>query len=220
MGIAAGVLVLAGIGVGVMLASSDSSTDETADSGKASDGSSSACPELDALKGQWVFTTVTTGARNKKRRGMRGYYEIEIEVDACKAEASLTKVGRTGAEELTDARKQRGTAPLERGEDAQAFGFAGSFDARSESGVGTPKRFVFALDGERLVGSWQQRGAQWKKSGQYGVLEGRREGDPRELRPRRRTMPCDLQCAVPETIELADAPFDPAALKACRAECR
>lgn len=220
MGVAAGVLVLAGIGVGVMLASSDASSDgSTAGDGSAPKGDS-ACPDLDALAGRWVFTTVTTGARNKKRRGMRGYYELDIVVDSCTAEASLTKVGRTGAEELSEGRKQRGKATLERGEDAQAFGYAGSFDARSESGVGTPKRFVFALDGERLVGSWQQRGAQWKKSGQYGVLEGRRDGDPRELRPRRRTMPCDLQCAVPETIELADAPHDPAALAACQAACR
>jgi len=167
-----------------------------------------------------MFTTLTTGARRQKRLGMRGFYELEVHVQDCEAEIDLVMIGRTAAKSYDESRRQHAAGPIHRGEGRHAFGYGGFFEPRNEAGQGISKRFTFAVDGDRLVGSWQQRGEWWTKSGQYGVLEGYREGDPRELRPRRTTMPCAIACAVPKDIAEADAPLDSAALQACRAACQ
>lgn len=210
VGVAA--LLLAAIGIAVMMAGSEPEA-------SASDAAA-ACPETQALAGSWVFTTVTTGARKNKRLGMRGYYELEVTLDQCEPTAALTKVGRTGAETYDDAHKHRATAALTRGDGPHAFGFGAVFEPRNEAGQGIPKRFVFAVDGDRLVGTWRQRGSRWKSSGQFGVVEGRRDGDPRELRPRKQSLPCNVACAVPKDIEAADAEAEVTGLDDCLALCR
>jgi hypothetical protein len=94
----------------------------------------------------------------------------------------------------------------------------GSFVLRNEDGEGIDTRFVFARDGERLVGSWRQLGERWASSGLYGVLEGRRDGDPVAIVPERSNQPCAVRCATPDDIALLDAPDD-ATYAACMASC-
>ncbi|MCA9653798.1 MAG: hypothetical protein H6712_12730 [Myxococcales bacterium] len=230
LALAAGGLVAAVVGIVVMPGSSSTPAesgetpseppgDQAPSSSSPSPAPSSACPELEALAGSWVFTTFTTSARNKKRLGMRHYFELEIRVSDCEAEASLVNTGRHGAKVYEDDRKQHATATLARGEGARSFGYGALFEPRNAAGQGIPRQITFAVDGERLVGAWQEAGEHWERSGQLGVIEGRRRGDPREWRPHRDTMPCLVQCAVPKTIEEADAEPDPAAIEACRAAC-
>lgn len=215
LALAGGLLALGGVALAIGLRPSDGgSADAGADA-------ASSCAELEALAGPWVFTTVTTGARQRKRVGGRAFYELSVRVDArdCTARAELVNVGRSGALVYEDDRVQRASGSLARGEGARAFGYGAVLEPRNAAGQGIPKRFTFTVDGDRLVGTWRQRGEHWLDAGKFGVLEGRRTGDPRELEPRRRAMPCRVQCAAPKTIEEADAEPDAAALEACLAAC-
>jgi hypothetical protein len=182
-------------------------------------GSQSTCDQLTALAGSWVFTTATTGARRKERLGVRGFYQLQITVDDCTAHASLAKTGRTDRMVFEDEKIPRAEATLAQGESFEAYGWAGTFVLRNEDGQGIDTRFVFALDGERLVGNWRQLGERWTVSGLYGVLEGRRDGDPVAILPERSTQPCAVRCATPEDIGQLDAP-DQAAHAACLASCQ
>lgn len=176
------------------------------------------CEQLAALAGSWVFTTATTGARRKERLGVRGFYQLQIIVDGCTARATLAKTGRTDRTMFDDDKIPRAEATLTRGEGMEAYGFGGTFVLRNEDGQGIDTRFVVALEGERLVGSWRQLGERWQSSGLYGVLEGRRDGDPVAILPERSTQPCTVRCATPEDIALIDVP-DEAAHAACLASC-
>lgn len=176
------------------------------------------CEQLAALAGSWVFTTATTGARRKERLGVRGFYQLQITVDGCTARATLAKTGRTDRTMFDDDKIPRAEATLARGEGMEAYGFGGTFVLRNEDGQGIDTRFVVALEGERLVGSWRQLGERWQSSGLYGVLEGRRDGDPVAILPERSTQPCTVRCATPEDIALIDVP-DEAAHAACLASC-
>lgn len=214
--LAGGVLALAGVIVAATVGSSGSGAhDEAAEN----DEDGSACADLDALAGSWVFTTITTDARQKKRVGSRGFYELEVRVSDCQAEIDLVNVGRSGALVYDEERKQLATATLARGEGAEAFGFSALIEPRNAAGQGIPKRMTFAVDGDRLVGTWRQRGEHWLEAGKFGVLEGHRTGDPREIKPRRRAMPCLVKCAAPKTLEEAEAEPDSAAVEACRSAC-
>lgn len=179
---------------------------------------SSSCEPLAALAGSWVFTTATTGARRKERLGVRGFYQLQITVDGCTARASLAKTGRTDRAMFDDDKIPRAEATLTQGEGIETYGLAGTFVLRNEDGQGIDTRFVFALEGERLVGSWRQLGERWATSGLYGVLEGRRDGDPVAILPERSTQPCTVRCATPEDIALIDSPSQ-AAHGACMAAC-
>jgi hypothetical protein len=181
-------------------------------------GALSGCAQLEALAGSWVFTTVTTGARRTERLGVRGFYRLEIEVDGCTARATVAKTGRTDRKAFDDHKIPRAEATLTQGQGAEAYGWTGAFVLRNEDGQGIDTQFVFAPDAERLVGSWRQLGERWASSGLYGVLEGRREGDPTAILPERSNQPCAVRCATPEDIGRIDAP-DEAAQAACLAEC-
>lgn len=181
-------------------------------------GQSSSCEQLAALAGSWVFTTATTGARRKERLGVRGFYQLQITVDGCTARASLAKTGRTDRTMFDDQKIPRAEATLARGEGIEAYGWAGTFVLRNEDGQGIDTRIVLAREGERLVGSWRQLGERWQSSGLYGVLEGRRDGDPVAILPERSTQPCTVRCATPDDIAMLDAP-DEAAHAACLASC-
>lgn len=181
-------------------------------------GQSSSCEQLAALAGTWVFTTATTGARRKERLGVRGFYQLQITVDGCTARASLAKTGRTDRTTFDDQKIPRAEATLARGEGLEAYGWAGTFVLRNEDGQGIDTRIVLAREGERLVGSWRQLGERWESSGLYGVLEGRRDGDPVAILPERSTQPCTVRCATPDDIAMLDAPDD-AAHAACLASC-
>mgnify|MGYP000659173119 CR=1 FL=1 len=174
--------------------------------------------QLAALAGSWVFTTATTGARRKERLGVRGFYQLQITVDGCTARASLAKTGRTDRTMFDDQKIPRAEATLARGEGIEAYGWAGTFVLRNEDGQGIDTRIVLAREGERLVGSWRQLGERWESSGLYGVLEGRRDGDPVAILPERGTQPCTVRCATPDDIAMLDAPDD-AAHAACLASC-
>ncbi len=178
----------------------------------------SGCAQLESLAGSWVFSTATTGARRKERLGMRGFYELDITVDGCTATASMAKTGRTDRKVFDDHKIPRAEATLAQGQHAEAFGWTGAFELRNEDGQGIDTQFVLATDGERLVGSWRQLGERWERAGLYGVLEGRRAGDPIEIRPTRSEQPCTVRCATPEDIALIDA-HDPVAHAACLASC-
>jgi hypothetical protein len=182
-------------------------------------GSQSSCDQLTALAGSWVFSTATTGARRKERLGVRGFYQLQITVDDCTAHARLAKTGRTDRMVFEDEKVPRAETSLAQGESFEAYGWAGTFVLRNEDGQGIDTRFVFALDGERLVGSWRQLGERWTVSGLYGVLEGRRDGDPVAILPERGTQPCPVRCATPEDIGQLDA-ADDAAHAACMAACK
>lgn len=181
-------------------------------------GAASSCEQLTALAGSWVFTTATTGARRKERLGVRGFYELQIVVDGCTAQATLAKTGRTDRTAFEDEKIPRAEAPLAQGEGFEAYGWSGTFGLRNEDGQGIDTRFVFALDGDRLVGSWRQLGERWTSSGLYGVLEGRRAGDPVAILPERATQPCPVRCATPDDIAQLDTPSQ-AAHAACMASC-
>lgn len=181
-------------------------------------GERSACDELAAMAGTWVFTTATTGARRKERLGVRGFYQLQVTVDGCTATASIAKTGRTDRKAFDDHKIPRAEATLVPGEGVEAYGFAGTFVLRNEDGQGVDTRFVLARDGERLVGHWRQLGERWHSSGLYGVLEGRRDGDPMAILPERSNQPCAVRCATPDDIALIDAP-DSATHAACLASC-
>lgn len=218
-------MLLAGLGAGGVLVlglivafTFGGSGPDAEDKAGASSHDATSCEDLAALAGDWVFATRTTGARVAKRLGMRGYYELRIGVQDCKGEAHLTKVGRTGRKHFQPQQLRKASAALAPGEGARAFGFSGSFELKDAEGRGGDQQFTFTLEGDRLVGSWRQRGIRWKNSGLYGVLEGMRAGDPRELKPRRNSVPCVVQCAAPKTVdEITDE--DPTAVEACRAAC-
>jgi hypothetical protein len=182
-------------------------------------GGVSSCEQLAALAGSWVFTTATTGARRKERLGVRGFYQLLVTVDGCTAQASVAKTGRTDRKAFDDDKIPRADATLTQGEGVEAYGWAGVFVMRNEDGQGIDTRFVFALDGDRLVGSWRQLGERWASSGLYGVLEGQRDGDPVAILPERGTQPCAVRCATPEDIGQLDTPSQ-AAHAACMAACK
>lgn len=182
-------------------------------------GTLASCDQLAALAGTWVFTTATTGARRKERLGVRGFYQLQITVDGCTARASLAKTGRTDRTTFDDDKIPRAEADLVPGEGMEDYGFAGTFGLRNEDGQGVDTRFVFALDGERLVGSWRQLGERWTTSGLYGVLEGQRDGDPVSVLPERSRLPCAVRCATPEDIGQIDAPSQ-AARAGCMRTCK
>lgn len=182
-------------------------------------GGGSSCEQLAALAGSWVFTTATTGARRKERLGVRGFYQLQVTVDGCTARATLAKTGRTDRTMFDDDKIPRAEATLAQGEGFEAYGWAGTFVLRNEDGQGIDTRFVLALDGERLVGNWRQLGERWASSGLYGVLEGRRDGDPVAILPERSTQPCTVRCATPEDIAQLDAPSQPA-YAACMTACK
>jgi len=178
------------------------------------------CAELEGLAGTWVFTTATTNARKDTRVGMRGFFELEVVVKDCSADATVTKVGRKGKPSFADPKRPRASASLSASEDGMyAFGFGARFDLENEDGQGVPLRLTFAREGEQLVGAWRQVGERWESSGMYGVLVGQREGDPRKLRVRRSEMPCAIQCAAPIELAQVESP-DPAMIAACRASCQ
>lgn len=176
------------------------------------------CNDLEALAGSWVFATATTNARNESRVGMRGFFEVEITVKDCSAEATLTKVGRKGKPVFAEPKRPRASAQLTPGVGLYAFGFGGHFELKNEDGKGVPLRVTFAREGDQLVGAWRQVGERWESSGMYGVLVGEREGDPRKIRARRREQPCAIQCAAPQEIGQVDEP-DAAQIDACRSSC-
>lgn len=182
-------------------------------------GVGSSCEQLAALAGSWVFTTATTGARRKERLGVRGFYQLQITVDGCTARATLAKTGRTDRTMFDDDKIPRAEATLAQGEGIEAYGWAGTFVLRNDDGQGIDTRFVLAVEGERLVGNWRQLGERWASSGLYGVLEGRRDGDPVAILPERSTQPCTVRCATPEDITQLDAPSQPAHA-ACMAACK
>jgi hypothetical protein len=181
-------------------------------------GALSSCEQLAALAGSWVFTTATTGARRKERLGVRGFYRLQITVDGCTAQASIAKTGRTDRTVFEEGKIPRAEAKLAQGEGFEGYGWSATFVLRNDDGQGVDTRFVFAPDGDRLVGSWRQLGERWTSSGLYGVLEGRRDGDPVALLPERSTQPCAVRCATPEDIGQLDAPSQPAHV-ACMAAC-
>lgn len=219
------VFVALGLAVAIAIAATVVLTNETAEPEAELDTlhidarSMSACERLEALAGSWVFSTATTGARRKERLGMRGFYELDIAVDGCTATASMAKTGRTDRKVFDDHKIPRAEATLVQGQGAEAYGWTGPFELRNEDGQGIDTQFVLAIDGERMVGSWRQLGERWESSGLYGVLEGRREGDPIEIRPTRSEQPCTVRCATPEDIALIDTP-DPEAHAACLASCQ
>ncbi|MEM9460483.1 MAG: hypothetical protein AAGF11_40315 [Myxococcota bacterium] len=176
------------------------------------------CSDLQALAGSWVFTTATTNARNESRIGMRGFFELEITVKDCSAEATLTKVGRKGKPVFAEPKRPRASAQLTPGVGLYAFGFGGHFELKNEDGKGVPLRVTFAREGEQMVGAWRQVGERWESSGMYGVLVGEREGDPRKIRVKRREQPCAIQCAAPKDIAQVDEP-DTTRIDACRSSC-
>lgn len=181
-------------------------------------GVGSSCEQLAPLAGAWVFTTATTGARRKERLGVRGFYQLQITVDGCTAHATLAKTGRTDRTMFDDDKIPRAEATLAQGEGIEAYGWAGTFVLRNDDGQGIDTRFVLAVEGERLVGNWRQLGERWQSSGLYGVLEGRRDGDPVAILPERSTQPCTVRCATPEDIAQLDVPSSPA-YAACMASC-
>lgn len=220
------VLGLAVVGVGVAIAigtaawlSTDATKVEaTGDPLQVQARDLSGCAQLQALAGAWVFTTATTGARRKPRLGQRGFYQLQIELEGCTAHASMVKTGRTDRVVFDDHKIPRAEAMLTRGQGAEAYGWTGDFVLRNLDGQGIDTHFVFALEGERLVGSWRQLGERWTSSGLYGVLEGQREGDPTMIEPSRSTQPCTVRCAAPEDIAAIDSP-DSVAHAACLASC-
>jgi len=177
------------------------------------------CADLEALAGSWVFTTATTNARKEARIGMRGFFELQIDVNDCTAEATVTKIGRKGKPTFVEHKQPRATASLSTTEDGlYAFGFGARFELQNEDGQGVPLRITFAREGEQLVGAWRQVGERWDSSGMYGVLVGQREGDPRKIRVRRSEQPCAIQCAAPEDVAQVEQP-SPEAIAQCRSAC-
>ncbi len=177
------------------------------------------CTDVEALEGAWVFTTATTNARKEARIGMRGFFEMQVDVTDCKATASLVKIGRKGKPTFAEHKRPRATATLEADDyGLYAFGFGALFDLQNADGQGVPLRITFAREGEQLVGAWRQMGPRWDSSGMYGVLVGEREGDPRKLRVRRSEQPCTVQCAAPQSHAEIEQP-DLDAIAACRSAC-
>jgi hypothetical protein len=214
-------LGLVGIAVGVTVWLSRPTAERTPAVGapiEVRPGQRSACEDLAALEGSWVFTTATTGARRKERLGVRGFYQLQITVDGCTATASMAKTGRTDRKSFDDRKVPRAEATLAPGEGIEAYGFAGTFELRNDDGQGGDTRFVLARDGKRLVGHWRQLGERWTSSGLYGVLEGRREGDPVAILPERSRQPCAVRCATPDDIALLDD-LDAATHAACLSSC-
>jgi hypothetical protein len=179
-----------------------------------------ACDALAQLAGAWVFATEVTGARSEDQVGIQGYYELEVDYDAetCSASARVTKTGFTGRY-FSERRMQHASAPLRAGEGASVFGYGAKFELRDHWGRGPDQEFIFSADRDRLVGTWRQRGERWEKSGLYGFLDGRREADPRKIRPRIDDQPCLVRCAVVSDAALDEEAPSGEELELCQSEC-
>ncbi|MCH9684084.1 MAG: hypothetical protein K0V04_21805 [Deltaproteobacteria bacterium] len=216
-----GVVLVAGL-VAILVSDSDEPSSPSTSAAVASLPPSRAanCGELDQLAGSWRFTTITTGARKDKRLGVREFYELEVTLEDCTARAALSKVGRDGREPFEEHKVPRAYATLSPGEGIDAFGQTATFELRNQEGDGSGHRFVFAREGDRLVGSWRHTAKRWRRQGQYGVLEGSATADPQQITPSRDTQPCAVQCVTPLDSTPLYAPADHTSLVACIDACR
>lgn len=178
----------------------------------------SACDRLDVLSGTWAFTTEVTGARSDQKLGLRGFYRLEVDVQGCIASARLVKTG-FGNRRFSDEQLQRDERTLDPGQGAFAFGHGAVFALRDAAGNGPDQEFVFQATGDRLHGTWRQRGALWAKSRLHGYLEGSRDAEPRAMELQLSAQPCAVQCAVACGAAEHDGATLPPGLDACEARC-
>lgn len=150
------------------------------------------CPDLEALGGQWAFTTEVTGSRVVQSSGLNGFYTLNVDVEDCVASAVLTKTGYT-ARMFSEARLQRASAQLELGEGLREGLATAAFHLESNVGPHGIIEFSFAAQDDTLSGVYRQRGARWRDAGLTGFLRGVREGDsPRHLTASEQ--PCSVRC--------------------------
>lgn len=181
-------------------------------------GPGSDCPALQRLAGNWAFTTEVIGARSIDKIGMQGFYELVVELDGCAASARIEKLGFSG-QEFSDARRQRAEASLTKGVGPFSFGYVAAFELRDQAGRGPDQEFVFATEGDELVGVWRQRGSRWTKSGLHGVLEGRPGTEISRAELRLADQSCDVRCVVACDAYRRERILPAAALDTCRSTC-
>ena len=236
IGVVLGALVLlvgGSVAAGVMMGGNDDqAAAESADAaGSAGEGQAAAragedgddgnaidrCEGIDALQGSWVFATQVTGARVKSKLDIRGYYAIDIEVDGCTAQASLSKTGYTGST-FPERHVQKATATLQPGTGPFAGTFEATFELRDTVNRGVDLQLGFAVRDGKLMALSRERGSRWDKTGLYGVGLGVREGDVTELVPTVAELPCESRCTMTcdglRREQLADE-----AMSACVASC-
>lgn len=194
-----------------------SASTSTSTSGAAPEPAAAAgCPELEALGGQWTFTTEVTGSRVVQSSGLNGFYTLNVDVEDCVASAVLTKTGYT-ARMFSEARLQRASGQLEPGTGLRGGLATGTFDLESNVGAHGIMEFSFSAQGDVLSGVYRQRGARWRDAGLTGFLRGARgEESPRELIASEQpcTVRCNLAC---DTGVRESAPED--VLRTCVQAC-
>lgn len=174
------------------------------------------CPDLEALGGQWTFTTEVTGSRVVQSSGLNGFYTLDVDVEDCVASAVLTKTGYT-ARMFSEARRQRASAQLEPGEGLREGLASAAFQLESNVGPHGIIEFSFTAEGDTLSGVYRQRGARWRDAGLTGFLRGVREGEsPRELTAAEQ--PCTIRCNLACDTGVRDS-LAVDALRTCTQEC-
>lgn len=210
-------LVVAGLGIGGWFLATRSGDEDGAGAEAGGESSEAACAALERLAGRWVFATEVTAAGTLGSSGLRGDYELEVDVAGCAGTARLAKTGYT-ARKFSDREVQRGESDLVPGEGDAAFGHSATVELRSAAGKGPDMELVFAATDEgRLVGTWRQRGERWDRTRLSGFLDGRREDATGDFAPALRDQPCAVKCAVGCDAAGRDVPA--AAFAACTIAC-
>lgn len=174
------------------------------------------CADLEALGGQWTFTTEVTGSRVVQSSGLNGFYTLNVDVQNCVASAVLTKTGYT-ARMFSEARLQHASAQLESGEGLREELSSAAFHLESSVGAHGIIEFSFATEDDTLVGVYRQRGARWRDAGLTGFLRGVRAGDsPRELTAI--AQPCSIRCHLACDTGVRDS-LAADAVQACAQAC-
>jgi hypothetical protein len=177
-----------------------------------------ACAQLAALAGEWTFHTEVVASRVLSSSGLTGFYELHIDppADDCRATARIVKTGYT-ARHYPEAQQRRAEAQLTAGTGLSAHGVIATFELRSQGGDGVDVEFVFAAAGERLSGTYRQRGPRWATTGLSGFLEGARAGDVPNS-PLLADQSCAVRCAVVCDVAHRDD-LAPTTLDACVSGC-
>ncbi len=174
------------------------------------------CPRLQALGGQWTFTTEVTGSRVVQSSGLNGFYRLNVDVENCVASAVLTKTGYT-ARMFSEARLQHASAQLESGEGLREGLATAAFPLESNLGSRGILEFSFTAEDDTLSGVYRQRGARWRDAGLTGFLRGVREGEsPRELIAAEQ--PCSVRCHLACDTGVRDS-LPPSEVQTCVEAC-
>ncbi|MFO0746109.1 MAG: hypothetical protein U1F43_10605 [Myxococcota bacterium] len=171
-----------------------------------------ACKAGQTVAGSWRFTTLVTQAKQKAGKGVNGFYQLALAVDAdCKLHATLTK---TGYGKVTFKPKEvlSGTADVvadsippqseglppeaERPEIRLDFPVTLASAAGPTGADAIGVSFELIVQGDKLFGRWEYRGAAWDSAGMAGSLMGARGAGKAVAFKQHKQIDCDMACVL------------------------